>query len=304
MVLPNFLIVGAAKTGTTSLYHYLKQHPDIYMPSSIKETFFLSGITSEMFPGVGHRYGKRMITELDEYLSLFKDVGSETAVGEACVAYLYFYQKSIPKIIEVLGEEVKIIICLRDPVDRAYSNYLHHVRDNLEDLPFSEAIKAESWRKEKGWWWGFEYLPVSYYYEQVKAYIDVFGRGKTLIILYEDLHQDSLEVMKNTFRFLKIDDSFTPDMSLKYNVSKNVARLPKNKAAQDLVSHLNPVKSIGKKFFPNFVRKLIGDRLKNINMTTLSEVSQQDRRKLVSLYQNDILQLQDLIGRDLSHWLE
>jgi hypothetical protein len=218
MTFPNFLIVGAAKAGTTSLYHYLKQHPAIYMPLEVKETFFFSGLTKAQFPGVGNEYGNSAVSELTAYENLFASVTHEVAIGEACVAYLYYYETAIDRILQILGSNTKIIICLRDPLDRAYSNYLHHVRDNLEPLSFLQAIQAQNSRREAGWWWGFDYLPVSFYFPQVKAYLDTFGRTQTLILRYDDLVQDPRAVLKTIFTFLEVDPTFAPDISIKHNV--------------------------------------------------------------------------------------
>jgi hypothetical protein len=300
MKLPNFLIVGAAKAGTTSLYQYLNQHPDIYMPSRIKETFFFSGITAEKFPGMGHEYAKSAITNLDKYLELFSEAKEQKAIGEACVAYLYYYEISLKRILALLGKNIKIIICLRHPVDRSYSNYLHHVREGWETLSFLEAIKAESWRKEKGWWWGFEYLPVSQYYSQVKAYLDVFGKERTLIILYEDLLEDQLGGIQKIFQFLDVDNSFVPDTSKKYNQSL----IPRNQTLHKFINKPNQIMSILKRKVPHHLLKQMTDNLNTLNLTEPPKLPAEERRKLIPLYQEDILKLQDLIQRDLTHWLE
>ncbi|NBC16502.1 MAG: sulfotransferase, partial [Bacteroidetes bacterium] len=124
---PTFLIVGAAKAGTTSLYRYLRQHPDVYMPASIKETFFFSRASVTEASGPGRRYGTQAVTSWSDYADLFADANAQPARGEACTAYLYFYDEAIPEIRKYLGAGVRIVIILRDPVERAYSNYMHHV---------------------------------------------------------------------------------------------------------------------------------------------------------------------------------
>ena len=303
MAMPNFLIVGAAKAGTTSLHHYLKQHPDIFMPEEVKETFFFSGITRESFPGPGNNYyGYRAVSILEDYVKLFKKVQAQKAIGEACVAYLYFHHVTIPRIIDALGKDVKIIISLRHPADRAFSNYLHHVRDGLDELPFAEAIKAEPWRKQNGWWWGFEYIAVGFYFNQVKAYFDAFSHKRVFIILYDDFALSPAETMKAIFKFLDVDETFVPDMSSKHNVSG----IPKNKFLQTFLKRPHPVKSVIRPFLPSKLRRRLVAQLRNHVSANLLRPSfpLETRRALIKTYREDIVKLQDLIGRDLSQWLE
>ena len=94
-MLPNFLIVGAAKSGTTSLYYYLQEHPEIYIPGEIKETFFFSQINSHTFPEPhGHAYGTDKIWNISDYNNLYKSASGYKAVGEACTSYLYYHKES------------------------------------------------------------------------------------------------------------------------------------------------------------------------------------------------------------------
>jgi hypothetical protein len=302
MTLPNFLVVGAAKSGTTSLYYYLKQHPEIYMPDNIKETFFFSSITAEQFSGPGNKYARTAITSLQDYEKLFELAGSRKAIGEACVAYLYYYQTSIEKILKLLGREIKIIIALRNPVDRAYSNYLHHLRENWEPLSFVEATteKVQNQRKQDGWWWGFEYLPVSFYYEQVKAYIDIFGKERVLVILHDDLVSDAQVAIEKIFRFLAVDPSFIPDTTIRHNVSL----VPRNKKIHSLLSKPNFYNTALRKVLPKKFYKELFEELKNRNLIKPPKLSMEDRIKLMPVFREDIFKLQDLIQRDLSSWSE
>lgn len=299
MKLPNFLIVGAAKCGTTSLYHYLKQHPAIYMPAHIKETFFLSQTTQAMFPGPGNFYATLAIQTLDNYQKLFTDIRDEKAIGEACVAYLFYYEIAINRILQLLGKDVKIIICLRDPSDRAYSNYLHHVKDNIEPLSFLEAIEAENWRREAGWWWGFEYVTASLYCRQVQAYLDAFGQEKVLIILYDDLVQKPIQVLTNIFEFLEINAQFMPDISTKYNISV----VPRNKFLREFLTQSNPIRSTLKRILPGNIYWRLVTKLLTLNSRESPKLSKAQRRRLIPKFRKDILKLQDLIQIDLSHWL-
>ena len=221
--LPNFLIVGAPKSGTSSLHYYLKQHPEIYM-SPVKEPRFITAQFIK-FPLKGirdDRLEKIIVKSFDEYKKLFSKVKNEKAIGEASIDNLYFYENAIKYIKKYLGE-VRIIIILRNPIDRAFSAYQMFVRNLREPLSFEDALKAEQERKNNNWAFGWHYLSVGFYYKQVKAYLENFSQVK--VYLFDDLKTDALGVAKDIFMFLKVNMSFAPDVSHIYNISG----IPKNR---------------------------------------------------------------------------
>ncbi len=297
--LPNFLIVGAAKSGTTSLHFYLKKHPEIYLPRIRKETFFLVSPKNILGKGPGN-FGKDLIENLNEYSRLFIGYEKYKAIGEACVAYLYFYKNTIPNIIRYLGNP-KIIIILRNPVERAFSNYLHHVRDGLEELCFEDALKAESKRKAENWWWGFQLIDPGLYFNQVKSYLSNFTHVK--IFLYDHLKENPLDFLKQIFDFLEVEPSFIPDVKTRYNVSG----IPKNKLLHNFLTKPNILKKVMKPLIKIFMteenkrRFVDGIRTRNLKKP---EMKTETREYLKNIYREDILKLQDLINRDLSHWLK
>jgi len=151
--LPNFLIVGAPKSGTTSLYYYLKEHPEIYM-SKLKEPHFFSKECKNLpFRGPKDESlgsTKYMNLTWEDYQNLFKGAITYKAVGEASADYLYYFKCSIKNIKKYLGNP-KIIIILRNPIERAFSAYLHMLRDGREYLSFREALHMEEERKKNNW---------------------------------------------------------------------------------------------------------------------------------------------------------
>lgn len=301
---PNFFIVGAAKSGTTSLFHYLKQHPEIFLPNT-KENFFFAELRKNTFTGVGNFYGDNIVEKWDDYLKLFRGIKSEIAIGEACVGYLYFYEKTIKNMKKYLSYFPKIIILLRNPVERAFSNYSHHVRDGIENLSFEKVINRQiiEQRADQNYWWGFDYIKVGLYYSQVKAYVSTFGKENVRIYLHEDLNEAPTQVLKDIFKFLKVDESFNPDTKTKYNISG----IPKSKKLQDfLLGHdssfkklVRPIafKLIGKEKTEKIVNSFWNKNLKRLN------IDPEIKCKLSELYREDILKLQNLINRDLSSWL-
>ncbi len=240
---PNFLIVGAAKSGTTSLYHYLKQVPDIFLSESQKETFFLTGKKfNQINPNGGH-YGSNAIDSFDEYLSLFKNVKDERAIGEVCTGYLFFAKETIPNIKKYLGNPT-IIMVLRNPIERAYSNYLHTVRDSYESGSFEQALKLEKIRKEQSYWWGYQLLEVGLYYNKVKLYLKHFRNVH--IYLFEDLAQDTAGILEDICAVLEVDSNANHKLlSQKFNVSG----VPKNEIIHNILTK--------PKYFPPPIRKLL-----------------------------------------------
>jgi len=294
--LPNFLIAGAAKSGTTALYHYLKQHPDVFM-SGIKEPCFISSHFYD-FSHPSNRPGRVIVRDPEEYCRLFAGAAGERAVGEASVDNLYYHEKSIGLIKNYLGDP-KIIIILRNPVDRAYSAYTHLLRDGRETLAFEEALDAEEERIREGWRFIWHYRAAGLYYEQVKAFKDNFTEVK--VFLFEDLISDSRAVVEEAFAFLGVDGSFSPDTGSRYNVSS----VPRVKLLTDFFAKptlfRNAIRSVGKSIIgeDNWIK--LRERARS-KLLVRAEMEPATRRRLEEAFREDVLRLQSLIGRDLRHW--
>jgi len=301
--LPNFLIVGAQKSGTTSLYIYLKEHPEVFMPERLKEPrFFVAPIFKKIDRNqpLWISFMNNTMFELHDYLKLFEKIQKEKAIGESTTAYLYYYKVAIELIKEYLGD-IKIIISLRNPIDRAFSAYLHLRRENFENISFEEALKKENTRKGLNWVPIYYFTSIGFYYHQVKAYLDNFDQVK--IVLFDDLKKDTLGLVKDIYKFLGVNPSFTPDVSVRYNVTG----IPKNKFIHKFLKESNILKSIikpvVKTIIPQGERRKIIEKIKMKNLQK-PQMKPETRKYLKNLYREDILKLQDLIKRDLSSWLE
>jgi hypothetical protein len=309
MVMPNFFIIGAQKAGTTSLYHYLKQHPQVYM-SPRKEPIFFNHelnadgeVVSEKFGGPGAPPPK--FANIREYQTLFRGVSSEKAIGEASV--LYIYAPGTAQRIKRYVPEARLIALLRNPADRAYSAFLHAVRIGREPLTdFAQALQEEEDRIRHNWHYVFHYRTRGLYYSQLERYYELFGREKVGVWLYEDLRDDPVGVVQSVFRFLGVDDTFAPDTSSKHNP----ARIPKSEAARLMIKVMNTTLPVVSKVFPSApkLRQRVNSRIlrQRVNSRILTEsppIDPEIRRELIDSYREDILKLQELIGRDLSTWL-
>ena|SRR5215212_9876005 len=304
MTMPNFLIIGAMKSGTTSLYHYLKQHPQVYM-SAIKEPNFFALEGSDLdFDGAEGRerisrwIKREFVTNIEDYRALFRGVSGETAIGEA--SPLYLYSPEAPDRIKRYVPEAKLITILRNPVERAYSAFSYMKRDGREPLEeFPQALQAEETRVRNNWEWIWHYKNVGSYYVQLKRYFDNFDDDQIKVYLYEDLRGDLFSVLQDVFRFLGVDDTFNPDTSLRHNVSG----VPKRGVLSGFVFGRNPVKAAFRPLLPEGLRQYLSVSIKSQYLVKSPPLTPEVREELIAVYRDDILKLQGLIGRDLSAWL-
>ncbi len=263
MTLPNFIILGAAKAGTTAVYYYLMQHPQIHV-TPLKETnFFALEGQPLRFSGPGDdEYVNRLsITTLDAYQEQYRYAQGKSAIGEA--SPLYLYHPRAPERIHHYVPDSKLIAFVRNPVDRAFSAFLHLVRDKRE--PFTDfrlGLQAEKERIAAGWEHIWHYKQMGLYYAQLQRYYALFPRTQIKIFLYKDLRTNPVGTMQEIFRFLEVDPAFVPNMSQRHNVTV------------DLPSERRPV------------------------------LPPEVRTELRAFFREDALRLQDLIGRDLSHWFQ
>ncbi len=287
-MLPNFLIVGAPKAGTTSLYHYLSEHPQVFM-SEPKEVNYFS--KCEM-AAQGLYYNAFKTKNLTEYKKLFVDASDEKAVGEGSVSYL-FYPETPTKIKETLPN-VKIIILLRSPVDRGYSHYLMDFRMGLTNLFYEEIVYKTSKHKNLNLYYQ-QFVELGLYYEQVKRYLDIFGKEQVKIYLQEDLRIESEKIILDLYNFLDIDSSFMVDTTQEHNAFS----MPKNKLIHKLYAS-HTIRFITKTIFSNTVK----EKVKNLffERKKKPKLNQKLRADLTKIYKEDIQKLEKLIDRDLSVW--
>jgi len=306
---PNFFIVGAPKCGTTSLYNYLKQHPQIFM-CPIKEPFYFSkDFDDSMFV---QKYSNNMADDLikilngkkkeahsgnvknwDIYLRLFEGVTDEKAIGEASSGYLY--SKVAAFNIKEKIPDAKIIMVLRDPVKRAFSHYLMNSRIGfIENSSFINAVEEDYNSKKKGWGVSSLHIELGLYYEQVKRYLDIFSEKDVKIIVHERLQKGTDSITKEIFDFLGID-RYKVDVSQNFNA----AQIPV-KSLKLLLSNTR-LRNSFRKIIPNRIKV----KAKRIAFTSegLPELKDVDRAKLLPYFSEDIKKLSVLIKTDLSNWL-
>ncbi|HET8793270.1 MAG TPA: sulfotransferase [Nitrososphaeraceae archaeon] len=278
---PNFFIVGATRCGTTSLYEYLNQTPGVFM-SSIKEPSFFSVSINR----------RRPVQNEDEYLKLFEDAKPSQAIGEATTRYI-IDPKSAPLIKNKIPN-AKIIILLRDPVERAYSSYLYYLRrENRE--PFSVIMKRSIETDLAGDYLLCLVMKGGLYYEQVKRYLDTFGHDSVKILFYEEFFADIKNQFNELLKFLGVEGKLPEIINTVFNESKK----PRNKISKFILDFDDLIWKAGiKSIFPFFPkRKNLEERF--LEPVNESQISEKDKLELISFYQEDIKKLKALLQRDL-----
>ena len=291
---PNFLIVGAAKSGTTSLFHYLRQHPAVFMPD-FKEPQYL---VHSKIQGRLHKY----ITNREDYLNLF-NAQIINVFGEASVFYLYFYEEAIANINKELGKNVKIIIILREPVSRTVSAYEHVYRNNIkEHLSFTDALAAEEGRleREQDLTPMAMYKSMSMYADAVKAYQEAFQ--DVHIALYDDFQSSPKQCIDQIFEFLGLETCEEIDYLNRHNIG---GWQWENEKVKQLALSDSSFKKIIRVTVPKFLRKFIFKKLKS-KATDVQKIaiSQETKKELSQFFQKDIHALEDLINRKLTAWYD
>ena len=293
---PNFIIIGAMKAATTSLYTYLKQHPDIFM-TKVKEPMFFNNFNQITDFKVLANKSKKVNSLLD-YFSMFSSVENESAIGEASPAYIY--NEKAPYLIKEHLPDVKIIAILRQPTDRAYSNFLHTKRADRENVnSFEQAIKIEKERISDNWSPLYHYIQKGFYSVQLKRYYNLFPKENIKVYLFEDVVKNPKETLKDIFKFLNVDENIEIDVSKKSNVSGTPKGILGFTLKKMRYYNLMPKFAISN-YLPTFIISLL---FKSVYKDTEKLDSVLRKELTDKYYREEILKLEKLIDKDLSNWL-
>lgn len=284
----DFFIVGAPKSGTTSLYYYLNEHIDIEMSSQKEPDFF----SDQSLQKKKLYYGKKRIDTIEKYHSLFQQKNTILR-GDASVSYL-FYEDVPSKIIEY-NPDAKIIIMLRNPIDRAFSHYLMDYALGLISDSFDSVIRKKSRHKNTNLFYQ-QYIRVGEYTNQVKRYIDIFNRKNIFFIDYEDFKNNTSDIVNSVFIFLGLNNDFEPDLKKKHNVY----RAPKNMLIRHVYSYV---------FFRKMLAKILPKKMIEIIRNFVFQngkkpkISDSTRDILKKHFKSDVQELSILLNKDFSKWI-
>lgn len=291
--LPTFVIIGAARSGTTSLYEYVSQHPDVYASPVKEPNFFAVEDERLSYRGPGEDR-LEWVTEIDAYRELFGAATSQSALGEA--SPLYLYSPRAPDGIRRHVPRARLVAILRNPVERAYSAFSYLRERGSEPLAsFADALDAEDERVALGWSHIWHYRRMGHYYEQLSRYYERFEPEQLRVFLFEDLQANPQHVLRMLFEHIGVDPAFVADTRVRENVSGE----PRHRL-------LRPVLSPNR--FTRWLRPLAATKLKPVvtgaKQRALKRTPVPDAAvdKLAAAYRPDIERLADLIGRDLSAW--
>lgn len=302
--LPDFVLIGAAKSGTSALYSYLKQHPRIYLPDHQEPSFFAFEDEEIDFRGPGGTAASvnvNAVRTLSAYTALFEPAPPDAKLGDVSPVYLYW--PAAAERVRRYIPSARIIASLRNPADRAYSSFMHACRENKEPLQdFASGLQAEPARIQDNWGFLWRYADMGHYLEQLKRYYDRLDPNQIKVILYDDFRDDPVAVCKELWHFLGIDPSFVPDTRLAHNVSG----IPRSQRLHRVLDRQSRVGRLTRRVAPLVGRERLRSwqtSLKNRNLQKLT-APEVVRRELLDSYRTEIVELQGLIGRDLSRWLE
>lgn len=300
--LPNALIVGAAKAGTTSLYDYLRQHPDVYASPVKEPRFFAYAKKRPPMAGPGDEASNReagAVYSLQEYRALFEDAGDESVRLEASPVYLY--DNDAPRLIHEHCPDASLIVILRNPIERAYSHFMHLVRSGREPLrEFEAALDAEDRRRAQGWEWSWHYRGMGYYGEQIARYLEVFDREQLHVFRFRALTVGPSEFAQRVYDVLDIDSDYAPNTG----VQRRATGFPKWKWLHDFIgSPAHPLRRWSRYVLPEALRDRILTSVKNANLEK-PPLPASARARLTQAYRDDIGRLEELLDRSFSDWLE
>lgn len=296
MTMPTFIVVGVAKAGTTSIYQYALQHPGIHM-SPVKETnyFALYG-TPPSFTGPGDDtlVNRTSLHRREDYEAMFADAPPGVPRGEASPRYMF--HPSVPARIHADVPDARLVVSLRQPVDRAYAAWAWSRMSAREKEPFEVAITLGDERYEAGWGWG-SYLRASRYADQLERYYELFDAEQIHVSIFDDFVRDPVSAMQAIFAHVGADPAFEPDVSTAHygsGIIRNPALRRVWEASSGIRTRLRPL-------WPPRLRTAAYRFV--TRSATKPALDPELRRRLTDEFGDDIRRTSELIGRDLSHWL-
>jgi len=288
MTLPTFIVIGVAKAGTTSIYRYLDQHPDVFMyPEKGTNYFGYEDARDWKWEDEGEPPLLRhfRVQTFEDYEAAFAGASGEHAVGE--VSPQYFRSPSAAERMHAELPDVKVIVSLRNPAERAFSGYLMRIRRGEPVNSPEEDLVADSSHVREG-----------FYYRRMKRFYDAFPREQVKVLLFDDFKRDPTQVMAEIFSFIGVDPTFRPDTEARHNP----ASVPRSRLLNRLLYQPAMIRTV-KAVLPE---RLHGSakKMREVNLENPPTMSPELRSRLLDLYREDIVSLEELVQKDLSSvWL-
>ena len=295
----NFFCVGVAKAGTTTLHDLLSLQTRISLPDRKETNYFSFGLLGRpnySGPLDESSVNVPTITSYKEYIDDF-EFDHESVIGEICPSYVL---DEAAANIHRHNPEAKIIILLREPVSRAYSNYQHLVRDGREHVSFEEALAGETDRLAEGWEWFWGLKRNSLYFDTVKRYTDLFGAENVKVLFFEAFVKEQERHVREIMQFIGLDPATARYEEIDSNKSGVVSG--KWRLLHRALLSQGIVNSTLRIVIPPPVRKKLGALFKSIS-TVKGNVSPETSDRLSHEFSDDLFRLNELLGGRVSHWL-
>jgi len=286
-VLPNLFIAGTAKSGTTSLYNYLKKHPDIFTGKR-KETRFFTWQEFVLKP-ISKAFRDRFVTEFDEYKALFNGIGNEKYVMDGSI-YIMYFKNAIQRVKEYNPDAI-LLILLRNPADRLFSHYKMLYNRGVEKRKWSKFILDPVSIE------GINLMELGLYAEQLENVFNVFENKKVKVMFFDDFIEDTKKTLIDIYNFIGVKEIAADNEESIYLKSRGILR---GRIFQIINSRFRKALNFLRRHRRKGLRKIsrVIDRIMYKNM----ELSEKDRQMLTAYYYSDITKLEKITGRDLSSW--
>jgi hypothetical protein len=289
------VLVGPPKTGTTTLYHYLKSHPKLFLPDQKELHYFSHHHLINHRKGPGDKKALHFIcTQWEEYLAHFANADEDQIKVE--ISPSYFYYSQVARQIYDQLEAPKIIISLRNPIQKAYSQYNFLVRDGRESLNFKEALRQEPDRISKRWGDIWHYKKGSIYAPSLRNYLEVFGRQKVMVIQFEELIEQPQKTMDQVFRFLEV-----PPVTVQ-PAHFNRSGPPRLTWLARLLGPPSNAKELLKRWLPTDLAMKIKNSMQQLNTRQKQPMKEDIRRQLEDEFRQDVKESEEILGHNFN-WL-
>ena len=296
--LPDFLVIGAPKAGTTALYRALSRHPHIFCCPEKEPRFFAYAGTVPRFPGrVGAANAAKIVTNEADYTRLFAGCAPDRVAGEASSVYLA--SASAPQVASRYVPRARLVAILRHPVARGYSQWLHLRQEGNEPLAdFETAWNAEDERTAAGCWPPYQYRYRGFYGRHIERWLEFFPREQLLVLLYEDWLERPRETLSAVFKHLGLDPLPAPLVTRENRTS----RQPRWPWLHHRMVEDNALRRWAQRALPLPVRDAITGLVTGINLKAGPQLDPSLRARLAVVFHDDLRRVEELIQRDLGAW--
>ena len=281
---PNFFIVGAPKSGTTNMSYYLMQHPQVFMPENLEPYYFAR-------LDIPQNHKRDIIRDEEKYLNLFKNAKNCKAIGESSPVYLSCPHAALE--IKNRFPNSKIIISIRNPIEIAYSEYFSLKFMGFdENTSFNELLDVSEEQLTRNEFHIDSLLEAGFYSKQIKRFQKIFPKNQIKIIIFEEYIKNTVPTVDSILSFLGIKESITFDVA-----PKGAYKIPRNFASKKLMNNFT-FRKAAKFIIPTVTRQKIGERFL-VKESSRPPLKQNQRKRLMQIYQDDVENLGELLGRNL-----